>query len=964
MTCSAHAGISACARFLAPLTLLFVGGWISGAVFGVQAGFNGANGLPGDPGGGGGPGGPGPDRTAIQLGDPGYQVLFTYAESGGNGGRGGDGEDGDDPDASATGGPGGEGGRGGNVNVRWNGLLHVGLPWEEILANVRIEGHGGRGGNGGEAGISTGGSATSAGGNGGDGGRAMAWGQSRSVTSIRLQGGRGGQGFGPGSRGGNGGVALGEAISGGQSALFLKGGNGGLGTRFARGGDGASVYLGAGFNRLGIDPAVALNDRSFLRTSLAGGAGGASVGSFAGRAGTALLEFDRLFSHVPVSEGRFRAEVLLELYGGAGGATYASHGTGENAADGAGAFLTHANVEPLVFEQLERSRFDFTIVGGAGGNALGAGHPGNGGNGGLAWFQPMTLVNHSDSGFFLPDDGHLSVSVQGGAGGSAEGQATIGGFGSTALLLNPFSIQTAGAAGARVRIEATGGQGGFGSTLNGNGGNAYAIQDQPLISNLAEPPGMRGRIELTLAATSGEAGDFTPDLVISGRSGDAFSRAIQQSSGQLNMDVQAVTGNASSSFQGDARAVAVGESSGIEGNGRSAVVRAVAGSGPVRSGHQRPVTGGRSSAVAQARVSGGVALAAVAEAAAGTTTASGSTGAAQARAEAINQGLRGVIDNVLTDAPALATASAYAGDDPDPAWRNNALAEATSYSFQGTSHSRATANARGLWSRAQANAAIDGRNGDAFAVAQASHLSLVEHAEASAQFEGRFNSTTDRLAAATSAFIGIHGAVTGAQLPHSALSHALLLPDRSVVEAAVPAGGLDAEANLFTWGILSAGLQPTALPGDGSLGTASGMEFRMLLDEPLQTGNLRLAFVDSQTDLPGFESARLSIVSGALGFFRQEQFDSLAAAQDFFSRNVIDLGNLDAVTLLDFRIGFSVALAETRGNFRFRYILSNDDPFDGNAARGGAFSVPDPGVTWAWLVIAWMASFRCPRRRL
>ncbi|MBK7952238.1 MAG: PEP-CTERM sorting domain-containing protein [Deltaproteobacteria bacterium] len=480
----------------------------------------GAPGAPGTTGLGnnGTPGGDGETVTATSgPTDPNNQAR-AFGGDGGIGGPGGG--------LSGSGGP---GGAGGGANATATTQLGSG---DAIATAIAEGGDGGRGGDR---------ASTGAGGSGGVAGDANATAIATNTNgsanaTARATGGAGGSGAGPGTVPTDGGLASASITAHGTRAvsgiLEVSGGNGGSGaggTAGSIGGQGASVEVGSA----AVDLSASGSDAQYRLTvgASAGDGGGVNTAGRAGAGGDALVDLTQSGASGSLYSMSLRGE------GGEGGAT--SLGgivgrAGTSSVTGVLSFDGDASLGVL-------SR------GGNGGSTSG-GSARAGGTGGLA------SGDASVESLAPGANASAAVDLIGGRGGFASGRGGAGGsvVGSASATATPTGVATA-------RLFATGGNGGAGVTLGGDGASIA------LVDTVA---GSGGAVVLEQAAIGGKGGAVGPpsaSTATGGRGGSASSTLVRSNAaGSLSLSSSARSGDGGDNGgqAGTSFASAVGEALG------------------------------------------------------------------------------------------------------------------------------------------------------------------------------------------------------------------------------------------------------------------------------------------------------------------------------------------------------------------------------------------------------------------
>ena len=406
----------------------------------------------------------------------------------------------------------GDGGAGGGAQViaRLTGNFSGAIATNYGVALGGDGGHGGEGGSGGDGGAVT---------------RAVAQTTNTAtvglaLAQVRAAGGDGGIGDGVGNKGGDGGVATGVSAR----AMVLTpfevlavaeqiGGNGGDGRNGADGGRGADSRLnnGVGGNAGGFG-GVGTYEQFAI-----GGDGGDSAGGVAGLAGNAVirLTLDNTRADVPgelvqtasEAQGGTGGSALTSGIGAAGGSAQANvaviadsavafsvalGGRGGDGADGGG---RGGNASAVISGSGSDTRIGVTagVEAGRGGDALEAGHGGQGGR--------VLRVQAEASG--TGNNVSATVDARGGDGGNGRGEGFKGGDGGDANQAVARATHLAGGS-AFASIDLRGGDGGNGlNGADGGRGGDTTLVDLPVV----EAPGYASMDQFGDAGNGGDAID-------------------------------------------------------------------------------------------------------------------------------------------------------------------------------------------------------------------------------------------------------------------------------------------------------------------------------------------------------------------------------------------------------------------------------------------------------------------------
>ncbi|MFO0691655.1 MAG: PEP-CTERM sorting domain-containing protein [Myxococcota bacterium] len=367
-------------------------------------------------------------------------------------------------------------------------------------------------------------------------------------ATARATGGQGGNGAGPGTVPTDGGLATAsiraQGTSGVSGVLEVTGGNGGAGAGGSAGsvgGVGASVSV----DSTAVDLSATDADARFFLTigAFAGDGGGVNSGGRAGAGGEAVVDL----SQSGASGSLYQMSLSAE--GGEGGGTSVAGILGQ-----AG---TSSVTGALSFDG--NATLGISSRGGNGGSTSG-GSVRTGGAGALATGD-ATVESLAPGA-----KADAIVNLFGGRGGSGSGRGGAGGgvLGSASATATPTGVATA-------RIFATGGQGGTGVTVGGDGAS---------VSLVDRASGSGGSVVLEQSAiggNGGEGGSPTTSTPTSGRGGNATSTLVRSNAaGNLSLTVSARGGSASDFYGGVAGA---GQASAVADALGDVVVSATASSG-------------------------------------------------------------------------------------------------------------------------------------------------------------------------------------------------------------------------------------------------------------------------------------------------------------------------------------------------------------------------------------------------
>ncbi len=683
-----------------------------------------------------------------------------------------------------------------------------------------------------------------------------------------------------------------------------------------------------------------------------GGIGGSSDFGSAGKAGHAILEMQGFVQ--AIGEQRFgENQFNVTLYGGNGGTGDVSFSRKTDGADG-GHAVVHAPDLPT-FVTRGKSIWNYNLVGGQGGAAIGAGNTGNGGKGGSAVItSPITFDNRLDNdGSPAVVIASIAARLEGGKGGDAHKRTDttdradgVAGDGATAAFINNVKIENNLQFG--INLTAIGGDGGAGN-FNGNGGQAIIRLDEaagprdPSISTQINPLN-----SVNVAANGGNAGDFN-SLNSSSTGGAAWASIVQTSDSNLTVGVESTggIGNRGASGNSFARAKATTNVAlNAPNSGPTTIADAQALAADLTGLNYLPTIGTSATADAKAESntsSGQVRANAVAVSGFG----SEESGAANAFSRAQQTG----------HGDSFANSFSYAARDDNAASANYATSRATSLSEE-NADAIAVAVSNGSFNKNHAVARASGAfSSRSFSEIRSSSTDYAHTANIKNEtsFTGAYFA---RPALDSSSYFGFQQSEFESTENMEIATHVLVAPDQTVADQMVTDQSTfadvfvdDLDAEILGIGHMGGGYlaATSALPGT----MISTSDFDLSLELQNQDKSMMMGLFGLEQEGEGFDEMSLSIA-----FNNQvvvdETFASLSEANLFFDDALFNLGELAGLdSTVNFEFDLSMRDSNADNAFTFGFVFGHADPrgqveffsasaFDGTGGLAGFSSVPEP----------------------
>lgn len=786
---------------------------------------------------------------------------------------------------------------------------------------------------------------------------------------VRAAGGNGGEGRGAGFAGGAGGSAIAsvdQALSE-YVTVELHGGNGGAGLDAADGGLGGSVAHDQ-------TASFSIVDSSFyFGTAFYGGAGGASAGGTAANGGQATTNIDYNVT------GAASVSVSSRATSGDGGAgSLGSDGASSGAVSGSVRLVGETNVSSTL-----------TLVTGNGGDADGGGQAGS-----AADIQVLdsVIVNAISTGdgavkaTLLANSGDTSRGHYG-HGGNATGGSSAG-DGSSAMVRNAVDAST-GNGFITLKQSATGGQGGSGTESSVGAGDAAAGNGGDAYSELSRIYHHSAGISLETSASGSWGGELDNATGKAGNAGSGQAIAtLQNDIGAASVKASAYGSlggagyNGASSGDGgsaDAYAQAL-----TQGDNHDALAEAFATAGYVDDMENASATsvggrGGDAISLAEAMSAGNSAATAYSEAKAGaggqvntgsSLATNGAGGDARAEAYASNSGsglvtagakavAGGSGDTSSTvGSPALATGSALAIATGVGNGTTNVNSEAyIKRSNIATDLATARSTATGTAGMAESLAGTDAN----IYVGSATPGYGLQTVTAIAR--SPVNGTVN-----TEATVGMNGAA-GTPALNSGLqaqAHMIGLPvvqdvvDKIQGHTELQTGlgqAVNTAGEVLGYGQLGA-THSTAGSGAETYESVVGLTLnRNLVADP---ENILLGLIDAEILGNGFESLTFTIGSeysdGYVGgdgvdILGEYQFTDVAAAEAFFTDNLIDVGELESFNSIHYGWDTSPGSLDVVKLWFTLSLVTMDvgDGFGFDMVIANSTAVPLPPALWMFV---------------